>query len=140
MNSFVRLSFLWFSITVCYILHNIYHLSELFFGIDIKLPDAAGEVPMATHLFRLLVDLSVLVFFLTSLYGRGKRFFISSYVWAMLLLILNIVHLGGTIASEWKEYSQLALLSFIVVLNLMLLLESRKCWKLLRQSPAVPPA
>jgi len=134
MNIKVRISFLWLSISVCFLLHSVYHLSELFFGIDIKTPEANGTVPVAAHLFRIVVELGVLIMFLLSLYAKSKSYYVFSYVWAVLLGILNVVHLGGTIVSEFQEYSQLTLLAFIVVVNIFLIIDSNKCWRELRRA------
>ncbi|MFT4205028.1 MAG: hypothetical protein QM610_14080 [Chitinophagaceae bacterium] len=133
MNPNIRVPFLWLTISVCYIMHGSYNLSALFFGVDIKLPDAKGVVPAGTHVFRILVEILVLVVFLISLYAKSKTFYVFSYVLAILFALLNIVHLAETITTEIQDYSQLALLSFVVVANILLVMDSQRSWKSLKQ-------
>lgn len=114
---------LWFLIVFCYLIHGYYHLGELFFGVDIKVPDATGSVPMAVHIFSILIEILPLSIGLISLYKTAKWFIWMSFIFAILLGLLNLVHLGETIAKEPGEIRQLALLSFIVVVNILLILE-----------------
>lgn len=115
-----KIAFLWLLIIVCYILHSVYHLSDLFFGIDISIPNAQEEVPLATHIFHLLVEIPVLIFALLSLYRKGKIFYRISFILSILLCALNFTHCIETLIKEPSEFSQIALLSFIFVVNLIL--------------------
>lgn len=129
----IKVAILWLLIAVCFSLHVIYHLSALFFGVDIKIPDSKGVVPMDAHIFRILVDIFTFLFVILSLYIFNKIFYWISFGWSVLLGILNAYHLFETVTKEWQDYSQVALLTLILAANILLI---RELW-LLAKSPAL---
>jgi hypothetical protein len=46
MNTQTKAAFYRLLLGVCFLTHNVLHMYGLFYGIDIRLPDAAGEVPL----------------------------------------------------------------------------------------------
>lgn len=126
MSTQLRTALLWFLLVFCYLLHGYYHIAELFFGVDIKVPNATGSVPMAVHLFSVFIEIIPLSIGLISLYKTAKWFMWTSFIFAIILGLLNLIHLGQTIAKEPGEIRQLALLSFIVVVNILLILDINK--------------
>lgn len=121
-----RIPLLWLLITVGFILHGNYHLSDMFFGIDIKLPNAEGVVPLSAHIFRVVIEISILLFILFSLFKSGKIFYWISFIWAIILGLLNLIHIGETIINDIQNISQIVLLTYIFVVNLVLIAE---LWK-----------
>ncbi len=120
-GSKIKTSIFWLLISIGFILHNSYHLAELlFFGKDIQLPDAKGKIPMAVHIFRLVVELPIMLLAFLSLYIEKKNFYRFGFIWAILLSVLNIIHFVQTLIHEPVELSQLALLLFIFITNLIL--------------------
>lgn len=125
MNRQVKISFLWFLIVVGYIFHSTYHLSGVvFFGVDVNPPAVKGEVPTTLYVIRIVLEVLTLLLVLLSLYLSGKGFRWFSFIWAVILGILNAVHLVETIVGEPSELSQLALLTFILAANVMLAIET----------------
>lgn len=122
----IRIFFFWILLLGGLLFHNNYHLAELFFGVEIKLPDAKGTVPMAVHVFRIFVDLSILLFALLTLYLKSKIFYRISFVWVLLLCILNYVHFAETLIKELADVSQLTLLALVFVINLILVHDLHK--------------
>ena len=129
-----KIAILWLIIAVCYTLHIVYHLSGLFYGIDIKMDDATGEVSPATHVFRIVTQLFTFTMAVLTLYIYTKTFYWVSLIWAALLGILNLIHVGQEIATEYQDYSQVALLLFISIVNTLLL------WKLWFMKPDKYPS
>ena len=127
----VKVAILWLLLGVCFSLHNIFHLSALFFGVDIKLADADGTVPNKAHLFRILIDIFSFVFVLLSLYVFKRLFYWISFVWAALLSLANCMNLVEMVIYEWRDYSQVLLLTLILAINILLL---RELWILIRSS------
>lgn len=125
----IRISLLWLFLAVGYEFHNLYHLSELYYGIDIRLPNVKGEVPLVLHLFRIAVEIITLFLSLLILYVRNKAFAWFAFAWAALLGILNLIHLGQTLYAELGDISQIGLLCFVFVANVFLVIES---WKWVR--------
>lgn len=126
MQSQLRVAILWFLLVFCYLLHGYYHLAELFFGVDIKTPDAKGVVPVSAHLFSVCIEILPLALGLLSLYKMAKWLQWTSFIFAIVLGLLNIAHLGGTIAQEAGEIRQLALLAFILIVNVLLIRETNR--------------
>ncbi|WP_316792174.1 hypothetical protein [Pedobacter frigoris] len=58
--------------------------------------------------------------------SKGYRLFL--FMWAIILLLLNLVHVGETIYKEASDLSQVGLLSFVAVANILLVLDIRK-WR-----------
>ncbi|MCB4235714.1 hypothetical protein LDL59_13275 [Kaistella anthropi] len=87
-----RIIILWMLLITGYILHAVYHLSETFFGIDIKLPEANGTVPPIVHLFRIVLEVGTMIIILFWLKTQHQFLVWFSFVWSVLLFILNAVH------------------------------------------------
>ncbi len=129
MSIYFRMSLLWLLIAFCYSQHSLYHLSGLFYGQDIRLPDTNGEVPVSLHLFRIAVEIVTLIICVLTLYIKRKGFYWFCFVWASLLGLLNLVHLAQTVMGEIEDLSQVALLSFVVLINGLLVADA---WKMVR--------
>ena len=129
MDSTTKISFYWLLMGVCFILHAQLHFSGLFYGVDIALADATGEVPLFVQVFNTVVMTGTLVMALlaANLSGKGFRWF--SLVWSALFLLLNMAHLYETLFVEKFDLAQAALLTFVLVVNLLL---SLAIWKSLK--------
>lgn len=112
-----RIIILWMLLIIGYILHAIYHLSEIFFGIDIKLPEANGTVPPIVHLFRIVLEVGTMIIVLFWLKTQHQFLVWFSFVWSVLLFILNAVHWVEALSTELNNYSQVALLLVILIVN-----------------------
>lgn len=137
MNKQFRISFLWLLIVIGYIFHSTYHLSEAVFGIDIKLPNATGEVPPVMYIIRIVLEIFTLTLVLVTLYSTGKIFSWFSFVWASILGVLNAFHLGQTLMGDAGDLSQVVLLTFILATNVLLVIETRKQTRLISAVNAV---
>jgi hypothetical protein len=92
----------------------------IFFGVDLRLPDSTGEVPLGTQVFNTVFFTVTFLMALLSinLSGRGFRWF--SIVWSALFLLLNLFHWAATVFVEAFDLSQVCLLSFVPVVNVLL--------------------
>jgi len=126
MNLHLRAAILWIVIVFCYFIHGYYHLAELFFGMDIKIPDAQGHVPVATHLFSVFVEILPLSIGVATLFISGKWFVWTAFVFSILFALLNLVHLAMTIFKEAGDIRQIALLGLIMVVNILLVSDISK--------------
>ena len=129
MDSKTKISFYWLLMGVCFILHSLLHFSGLFFGVDIKIAGATGEIPLFVQVFNTVINTGTFVMALlaANLDRKGFRWF--SFVWSALFLPLNAVHLCETLFVEKFDLSQAALLTFVLVVNVML---SLAIWKSLK--------
>lgn len=125
-----RIAFLWLLIVIGYIYHGQFHLSELLYGVDIRIPNTNGQIPMGMHIFRILVELVTLLMVLLTLYIPKKGFKAFSFVWAILLGVLNLFHLGETLVKEFNDLSQIVLLTFVLAANILLIADTKKWQKI----------
>lgn len=118
-----KIIFYWILIGVCFILHNSLHELDTFYGKNTEIIDASGVIPLGVHIFTILTQMSPFILAFLFLNFSNKGFLWGAMVWSILFLILNIVHLVETIAIERPfNLSQVVLLSFIVLINIMLTL------------------
>lgn len=125
-ENILKIALLWLLIAISYSMHSIYHLSELFFGIDIKLPDANGKVPLNIHFFRIATEVFTLLMVVLTIKIKARAYNWFSFIWACLLGILNLVHFVSTFIREPSEISQIALLAFVLAVNVLLAIEIYK--------------
>jgi hypothetical protein len=102
----------------------------LFYGVDIRLPDATGEVPPGTQVFNTVIFTVTFLMALLSVNLSGCGFRWISLVWSALFLLLNIAHLAEAIFVEAFDLSQVCLLSFVLVVNVLLIVV---LWKSVKQ-------
>ncbi|TFD94707.1 hypothetical protein E2605_15200 [Dysgonomonas capnocytophagoides] len=85
--------------------------------------DAGGVLPLDIHIFTILVSISPFILSVLFLNFSSKVLSWSALVWSILFLLLNIAHMIEAIAVEKPfNLSQVVLLSFIVVTNILLTL------------------
>lgn len=112
-----RIIILWILLVLGYILHSVYQLSGTLFGINIKLPNANGTVPPVAHLFRIVLDTGTIIIILLWLKSQPRILVWFSLVWSLILFILNALHWVETLSTEMHNYSQVALLFIILIVN-----------------------
>lgn len=121
MHTTAKIVFYWILIGVCFILHNLLHLSGIYYGKDMLLDDTAGVIPLGVHIFTLLVSVSPFIFTLLFLNFSSKGLLWTALSWSLLFLILNMAHFIETIAVEKPfNLSQGILLLFIFIVNVLL--------------------
>ncbi|MDR0537578.1 MAG: hypothetical protein LBH04_06000 [Tannerellaceae bacterium] len=130
MNTQIKIAFYWLLIAVCFLTHTIFHMFGLFYGADIRLPDAPGAVPTGVQVFNTIIFTLTFLLALLALNISGKTFRLISLVWSLLFLILNIVHLAEATFVEEFDVSQICLLTFILAVNSMLI---TTLWKSIKE-------
>ena len=128
MNTITKISFCWLLIVIALAYHVQYEMSGLFFGKDIKSPDATGEIPYGLHYFNIAVTIIPLFFALLTAFVNHKSFVITSLVYAILFLLLNLFHVVTTGMEDISNLTQMTLLTFVSVANVLLVLSINK-WR-----------
>ncbi len=126
----IKISMFWLLIGIGYILHSLYHVSDIFYGIDVKLPTATGEVPLYMHLIRVFLGLTPFVMVLLPFYNKNKGGLWFNFGLAILFLLSNISHLGEMLFKDIENISQIGLLSYILIINILLTVVS---WKVIKE-------
>lgn len=130
MQSTIKIVFYWILIGVCFILHNLLHLSEIYYGKEMLMINNNGEAPMGAQIFNVLVSIMPFVIAVVSLNVAKKWFIWFSFVWSILLFLLNLAHLGETVFEPVFDISQTVLLTLVLIINLLLSIELWKSTKL----------
>ncbi len=112
------------------ILHFNYHVGELFYGIDIKRPNADGVVPTSAAIVRFVFEilpmmLVTFILFIEKPIIRQINFYLS-----ILFSLANLAHLVEEFMSPKLDLSQLNLLSFVFISSLLLNLAS---WRWIKE-------
>jgi hypothetical protein len=130
MDTQAKTAFYWLLLGICFLTHTVLHMYGLFYGVDIRLPEATGEVSLGTQVFNTVIFTVTFLMALLSmtLWGKGFRWF--SLVWSTLFLLLNLFHLGATVFVEVFDISQVCLLTFVPAVNVLLTLT---LWKSLKK-------
>jgi hypothetical protein len=105
----------------------------LFYGADIRLPEATGEISLGVQAFNTVIFTVTFLMALLSIQLSGKGFRWLSLVWSALFLLLNLFHWAATVFVEAFDLSQVCLLSFVPVVNVLLTVT---LWKSLKKKNA----
>ena len=122
MNTVSKIVFCWILIIIGLAYHTQYELSGLFFGEDIKMPDANGKMPYTVHYFNIAVTIIPLFFALLTLFLNKLTFKWVSFVYAVLLLLLNVFHVAATAMEDISNLTQMVLLIFVALANTFLVI------------------
>ncbi len=130
MNNSQKIVTLWILFVVCMILHFNYHVGELFYGVDIKRPNANGVVPTSAAIIRFVFEilpmmLVTFILFIEKPIIRQINFYLS-----ILFSLANLAHLVEEFMSPKLDLSQLNLLSFVFISSLLLNLAS---WRWIKE-------
>lgn len=128
MNTITKITFCWLLIIVALAYHVQFEMSGLFFGKDIKSPEATGEIPYGMHYFNIAVTIIPLCFALLTVFISHKIVVIISLVYAILFLLLNVFHVVTTGIEDISNLTQMTLLTFVAVANVLLVLSINK-WR-----------
>ena len=131
MDTRIKTAIYWLLLGICFLTHTLFHMYGLFYGADIRLPDATeGEVPLGVQAFNTVIFTVTFLMALLSIHLSGRGFRRFSFVWSVLFLLLNVFHLGATVFVEAFDLSQACLLTFVLAVNVLLTVT---LWKSLKQ-------
>jgi hypothetical protein len=108
--------FLWSLMLTGMILHFNYHISGIFYGIDLVKPGATGEEPSSLLVIRTLFYHLPVVWILLIMYTRSRVADLVLLILSGLYLLAHAFHLAGEFRSEDKNLSQISLLFLVLVL------------------------
>lgn len=126
----IKIIFYWLLIGVCFILHNSLDALEVTFGKAVEIIQNEGVIPLETHVFSILVQISPFILVLLSLNFTSKKLSLFSLIWSILFLILNTAHLLEVLFIESPfNLTQTVLLTLILLINIMLTISLLKSLK-----------
>ena len=126
----IKIIFYWLLIGVCFILHNSLDALEVTFGKAVEIIQNEGVIPLETHVFSILVQISPFILVLLSLNFTSKKLSLFSLIWSILFLILNTAHLLEVLVIESPfNLTQTVLLTLTLLINIMLTISLLKSLK-----------
>lgn len=126
---------MWLILVVCMILHFDYHVSEIFYGIDVKRPNADGTVPNTIVVIRSVFHFLPLLYVATLLWFANKWVRLGNFMLSVFYTFAHGMHLSGEL-KKFDNPSQIILLSVTLTLSLLLVYASFKWWKEIRKAEA----
>ncbi len=135
MNNQIRITLLWLILVVCMILHFDYHVSEIFYGIDVKRPNANGTVPNSIVVIRSLFHFLPLLYAATLLWFANKWMRLGNFILSVLYAFAHGMHLSGEL-KKFDNPSQIILLSVTFLLAVLLAYASFAWWKAIKKAEA----
>ncbi|MEL6717469.1 MAG: hypothetical protein AAFP82_02010 [Bacteroidota bacterium] len=127
MNITTRIAFLWLLIAVGISIHSLLKTAAYVFFSDEKL-DLGNEIPMENHIISIVAMILPMVFALCTLFFKSKTLVWIAFIYSILLALLNTFHASEPLSSSPLNISQAVLLTFIAVVNIVLVLQLNK-WR-----------
>lgn len=138
MNDRIRVIILWNMLVVCMVLHFNYHVSGIFYGIDVARPDADGTFPPTLIIVRALFQLLPLLYAAALLFFSNRPVVRVNMVLSALYLLANASHLAGEFTHGTIDPSQVSLLSVTLLLSAALLFASVRWMRTPPHGPSTP--
>lgn len=114
----IQLSLLWLVMVVGMMLHFDYHVSGIFYGIELKRANATGEFPPTIWLIRFVFQLAPMMAVTFLLFFEQQWFRVAHFGVSILYTLAHTSHLIREF--EKPDMSQLNLLSLVLVVSLLL--------------------
>ncbi|MDB5271773.1 MAG: hypothetical protein JWO58_140 [Chitinophagaceae bacterium] len=131
----VKLIVLWTLILIGMILHFNYHVSEIFYGIDVTRPGAIGKVPIMAHVIKNIFYHVPLLIILSLLYINSRWYKMAHFILSLAFTLANAEHLLGEFKQDSLDLSQIPLLSIVLVISLLINKTSWDYYKIFYSKP-----
>lgn len=122
----IKIIILWNMLVVCMILHFNYHVSGIFYGIDVEKPDANGIFPPGLVVIRILFQHLPILYAAALLLWENNLLRKANFALSGLYTFANAFHLVGELAHPPIDPSQAILLSVTFILSIVLTIVSFK--------------
>lgn len=126
MNNQQKIITLWLLLVVSMLLHQTFHLSKLFYGINVARPGADGIIPDIVYIKRIGFYILPMIYISFLLFVQAKWIRVMNFGISLIYTGINIMNLTGEFGKKTFDYSQVLLLSFIVIASLLLNFASLK--------------
>ena len=128
-----KLIVLWLLTVIGMILHFNYHVSAIFYGIDVTRPNANGEMPKTLVLIRSTFYHAPMIWILIIIYAQKIWIKLALFVLSLLYWLAHLMHLIEEVSKDSKDLSQLTLLALVLVIASFLAYEHYRYWKITEQ-------
>lgn len=115
-----KLIVLWTLIIIGMILHFNYHVSEIFYGIQVVRPGANGIVPLGAHIIKNIFYHVPLLIVITLLYFSNKWYRLFHLILGIGFTLAHLQHLTGEFKHDTYDLSQIPLLVIVLLVSLLI--------------------
>lgn len=111
---------LWVIVLIGMILHFNYHVSKIFYGIDVARPGSDRTISPMVHVVRAAFYHLPMIFIALLLFIEAKWFRLAMFVISIPYTISHVGHVLKEFQKPAFDWSQIVLLSLILVLSIVL--------------------
>ena len=119
---------LWVLLIIAMMLHSNYSVSGIIYGLDVRSPNATGEITLGTIIIRQLFYHLPFVWIFIIMYFETKLVRLGLFILSVVYGFAHAMHLVGEVV-KGDDPSQVSLLSFTLVTAVILVLEHFKWYK-----------
>lgn len=120
---------LWMLLLIGMILHFNYHVSGIFYGVELKRPGADGTIPASAQMTKSIFYHLPMLFIAALLFFEQRWFRISMFVISLAYTVSHAFHLAGEFKAEKADLAQIPLLSVVLILSILLSVSSYHYFK-----------
>lgn len=111
---------LWILLLAGMILHFNYHVSKLFYGINVVRPGADGTIPFMAQLLKNAFYHLPMIFIVLMLYFKQKWFRLLLLLASLPYTVSHVFHVIGEFKKTHLDAAQIPLLSLMLIFSLLL--------------------
>jgi len=111
---------LWIIVLIGMILHFNYHVSKIFYGIDVSRPGADGTISPMVHVVRAAFYHLPMIFIALLLFIGAKWFRLAMFIISIPYTLSHVGHVLKEFQKPAYDLSQIILLSLILLLSIVL--------------------
>ena len=116
----IRVVALWLLSLIGMILHFNYHVSKIFYGIDVVRPGATGEISAMAHLMKSVYYHFPMIFIVALLFLKQRWFLLGMIIISGIYTVSHVAHVVDELTKPKLDWSQIPLLSLVLVFSAIL--------------------
>lgn len=116
----IRVIVLWLLLLIGMVLHFNYHVSKIFYGVNVSRPGADGTIPVMAQVLKTVFYHLPMIFIVTLLYFRHKWFKLFMLIVSVPYTISHVFHVAGEFKKTELDIAQIPLLSLVLIFSLLL--------------------
>lgn len=115
-----RVIVLWVICLIGMMLHFNYHVSKIFYGIDVVRPGATGEISAMAHVMKSVYYHLPMIFIVAQLYFSAAWFRMSMFSISLIYSVSHVLHVVDEFSKPVLDWSQIPLLSLVLIFSVLL--------------------
>ncbi len=120
---------LWVLVLIGMILHFNYHVSGIFYGIDVVKPGSNGVEPTSLFIIRTVFYHLPFLWIVMIMYTNSRLADLCLLIISGIYAIANAFHVFGELTKDEKNASQISLLVIVFLLSVLLAFEHYRLFK-----------